>query len=186
MEHNAYIIKPEQGLISSLLKLFAMFDFRLIYDRDKVGDIAIRCTSCKKERCLYLGNSTLEEMINKFVLNVIMHHVGMSWIICSNEEMKYEIDEINNQDWLNKYPWYNTAICSSLHESLFGDFITHARTNRYKIMCSLVAHDKKQPYPEDEESSIVDSLIHKHVTTESLEALGATLNFINIWLKMLD
>ena len=26
----------------------------------------------------------------------------------------------------------------------------------------------------------------KHVTTEELEAQGATLNFIDIWLKMLD
>ena len=29
-------------------------------------------------------------------------------------------------------------------------------------------------------------LIPKHVTTEALEALGATINFIKIWLKLLD
>ena len=45
-------------------------------------------------------------MITKFVLNAILHHVGMPWIISSNDEMKYEIDEMNNQDWLNKGPWY--------------------------------------------------------------------------------
>ena len=43
-------------------------------------------------------------MITKFVFNAILHHVGMPWIICFNEEMKYEIDEINHQDWLNKGP----------------------------------------------------------------------------------
>ena len=47
----------------------------------------------------------------------------------------------NNQDWLNKVPWYNTDICSRLHVSLFEDFITHAITNRYIIMCYLVAND---------------------------------------------
>ena len=100
--------------------------------------------------------------------------------------MKYEIDEINHPNWLNKVPWYNTAICSRFHGSLFEDFITHARTDRYNLLCSLVAHDKKQPACEDEESSIGDRLIPKHVTTEALESLGATLNFIEIWIKLLD
>ena len=100
--------------------------------------------------------------------------------------MKYKIDESNHQYWLNKVPWYNTVICSRLHGSLFKDFITHARSDRYNLLCSLVAHDKKQPAHEDEEISIGDRLIPKHVTTEALESLGATLNFIEIWLKLLD
>ena len=79
--------------------------------------------------------------------------------------MKYEIDESNNQDWLNKDPWYNIAICSRLHGSLFEDFITHARTDRYNLMCYLVAHDKKQPSYEDEERIIEDRLIPKNTTT---------------------
>ena len=49
-------------------------------------------------------------MIAKFVLNAILHHVSMLWIISSNDEIKYEIGEIYHQDWLNKSPWYNTAI----------------------------------------------------------------------------
>ena len=73
-------------------------------------------------------------MITKFVLNTILYHVGMSWIIYSNKEMKYEIDKSYYQYWLNKFPWYNTAIFSRLHGSLFEDFITHARTDRYNIM----------------------------------------------------
>ena len=53
-------------------------------------------------------------------------------------------------------------------------------------MCSIVAHDKKEPACEDEEISIVDRIIPKNVTTEALEALCATINFIEIWLKLLD
>ena len=41
--------------------------------------------------------------------------------------MKYEIDKSKHQDWLNKGTWYNTAIFSRLHGSLFEDFITHAK-----------------------------------------------------------
>ena len=37
---------------------------------------------------------------------------------------------------------------------MFEDFRTHARTERYNLMCSLVAHGKIQQYYEDLESSI--------------------------------
>ena len=117
MEHNAYILKPEQGLISSLLKFFSMVDLCLINDIDKVEAIDIICIDCKKETILYLGKFTLKERISKFVLNVILHHVGLLCVIFSNKEIKYEIDEINHLDWLNKVPWYNIAIFSRLHGS---------------------------------------------------------------------
>ena len=32
----------------------------------------------------------------------------------------------------------------------------------------------------------MDRLIPKHVTKEALEALGTTLNFIDIWIKLLE
>ena len=69
---------------------------------------------------------------------------------------------------------------------MFEDFITHARTNRYNIMCYLVGHNKKLPAYEDDENSIGDRIIPKHVTTEALEELGDTMNFIDIWIKMLE
>ena len=139
MEHTTNIMRTNKGLISSLLKVFAMFDLHLIGDKEKLDVIAIRCINGKKETGLYIQNSTFEEMITKFVLNEILHHVGMLWIISSNEGMKYDIEKINHQDWLNKGPWYNTYICSRLHGSLFEDFITHARIDRYNLMCYLVA-----------------------------------------------
>ena len=64
--------------------------------------------------------------------------------------------ERNNINWLNKGPWYNRNICSKLHGSRFEDFITQARTDRYDIMCSLVAHDRLQLDYKDDESSIGD------------------------------
>ena len=52
-------------------------------------------------------------------------------------------------------------------------------------MCYLVEHDKKQPAHEDEDISIGDRLIPKNAKIKLFEALGATLNFIDIWLKLL-
>ena len=108
----------------------------------------------------------------------------MSGIIRPNKEIKYDMDKNNHQDLLNKGPWYNTSICLKLHGSIFEDFITHARTARYNLMCSLFAHDKMQPDCEDDECSIGDGSILIDATPKALEALGATINFINIWLKL--
>ena len=79
------------------------------------------------------------------MLNVILHQVGMSLIICPNTEILYEIDESNYPDWLNKVPLYNTDICLKFHGKLFETFITHARLDRYNLMCSIVEHDIKNP-----------------------------------------
>ena len=144
MEQTANIMKTNKWIIPSLLKAFSMFGLSLIGDKEKLDVISKRCINCKKETGLYLQNSTFEEIITNFLLNAIFYPVGMSWVIRSNDEIGYEIDEINHKYWLNKGPWYNTDICSMLHGSLFEDFITHARTDRYNIMCSLVANDKNQ------------------------------------------
>ena len=93
-------------------------------------------------------------MTTKFVLNSILHHVGMSWEICSNDKILYEIEEKNHPGWLNKVPWYNTAICYKLRGNVFEDFIKNVRTDRYNLMCSINAHDKKQPLYDDYVSSI--------------------------------
>ena len=47
-------------------------------------------------------------MSTNFVLNKKWHHVGLSWIISSRNQMKYDMKENNHPDWLDKGPWYNT------------------------------------------------------------------------------
>ena len=82
-------------------------------------------------------------MVTKFVLNAILNHLVMSCIICSNNEMLYEIKENNHTNWFNKGPWYNTSICSKLHVKVFENFIKNAITDRYNLMLSIIAHNKQ-------------------------------------------
>ena len=93
--------------------------------------------------------------------------------------------ESNHLDWFNKVPWYNRNIFSKFNGSRFKGFITQSRTDRYNLMCSLVANDRLQPDYKDDESSIRDMEILNDSTIKKLEALGATFNFIDIWLKLL-
>ena len=97
MEHTVNILEPNKSLITSLLKVFNMFQLRIFYDKHNeednfVEDIAIKCINCNKDTGFHLKHTTNEEMINKFVLNAIFHHVGMTWIIFSNNKILYEIE----------------------------------------------------------------------------------------------
>ena len=49
---------------------------------------------------------------------------------------------------------------------MFEDFIRYARQDKYRLMCSIISHDKKQPSYEFEESSIGDRLIPKNTTID--------------------
>ena len=72
----------------------------------------------------------------------------------------------NHLDWFNKGPWYNKNICSKLHGIKFEGFITQARTDRYNIMCSLVAHYRLQNDYKEDVSSIGDRAIPNDVTVK--------------------
>ena len=98
MEHTANIMKTNNGLISSLLKVFAMFELPLNCDEENFDIISIKCINCTSETVLYLKNAKFDVMITKSVVNAILHHVGMSWIFRCNKEMKYEINKNNHQD----------------------------------------------------------------------------------------
>ena len=72
--------------------------------RREIGRHIYKVYQLFKKTGLFLKNTLFDEMITKFVLNAILHNVSMSWIISSNKEMKYEIDENDHQDWLKKGP----------------------------------------------------------------------------------
>ena len=98
--------------------------------------------------------------------------------------MKYDMKENNHTDWLNKGPRYNTAIWYKLYGTVFDDFIENDRTYICNIMCSITAHDKLQPTYVDDASSGGGIAIPNNATTAASESLGATLNFIDFWLKL--
>ena len=56
MKHTTNILNPNKGMIPSLLKAFAIFESRLIGDKEKMDVIATRCIYCTKETGLYLQN----------------------------------------------------------------------------------------------------------------------------------
>ena len=61
--------------------MFAMFEIHLSYEDKKLDVVSIKCIDCKIETGLNSETSfswVFGEVITKFLLNVILHHVGMS------------------------------------------------------------------------------------------------------------
>ena len=102
-------------------------------------------------------------MITKFVLNKVLNHVGLSWIISLNKQMENETKE-NNSDWLNECPWYNTAIYSKCHRTTFEYYIRNARTDINYILCSISENDKYIPTYIDVASSGGGRAISSNIT----------------------
>ena len=86
-------------------------------DQNDVKIIAIRCSNYGRERGLSINNmnTNYKNIITSFVLNTLLHHVGMSWIIESHEKLKYDMDK-NIIYWITGGPWYNTSICEKYME----------------------------------------------------------------------
>ena len=65
-----------------------MFEIRLSYEDKKLDIVYLKCINCKRETGLDPETSfswVFDEVITKFALNEILHHVGMPWIISSNK-----------------------------------------------------------------------------------------------------
>ena len=87
--------QENKGGVSSLLKMFAMFKIRLSFGDKYLETFYIKCINCKTETGLNSKTNftwVYDEIVTKFLLNAMLHHVGMSCIISSNREMEYEIN----------------------------------------------------------------------------------------------
>ena len=130
-------------------------------------------------------NTTYQYIITFFVLNTMLQHIGMLWIIEKHEQLKYDTEKYN-LEWMTGGPWYNTYNCKKLRGIVFEGFIRKSITGRYNITCSIDSHGKKHPSSCDDDSSGEGSLLPSNLTTEELDLLGATIYFIGCCLKDLE
>ena len=130
-------------------------------------------------------NTIYQYIITAFVLNKMLHHVGMLWIIETHEQLKYYMDR-HNSNWMTSGPWYNTSICRKLHGNVIEGFIRNEITDRYNIMYDIDAHEKINPSEHDDGISGGGYPLPSHLTTESLVLIGSTVDFIGFWLEALE
>ena len=56
------------------------------------------------------------------MLNKVLHHVGMSWIIKTNKHLKHDMDKYNS-DKITGGPWDNTYICKTYMEKFLKNLL---------------------------------------------------------------
>ena len=86
-------------------------------------------------------NTTYQDLITSFVLNIFLHHVGMLWIIDINIHLEYDMDK-HNSDWMTGGPWYNTSICKKYMETCLKNSLEMQELTDI-ISCVLLMHMKK-------------------------------------------
>ena len=105
--------------------------------------LAIRSINCGKETMIDVDmfNTKYQYIIKTFLLNTILHHVGMLRIIETHKQSQYDIDE-QNSEWMTGGPWYNTSICKKLHE-MFLIYLLEMKEPTDIISCVLLMHKKQ-------------------------------------------
>ena len=105
-------------------------------------------SACRKKVRLgleqVLDNQKIENCITPFVINMVFQHVGLFWIIQSNQKLNFDFQHKFHYCILN-LPWYNTTICSLLYGLSFEYYVTTAIHDRYNLMCSIEDHDREHP-----------------------------------------
>ena len=86
-------MQDDTHLTSSLLKMFSLFEIRFSCGDVNLDTVSLKCTNCQKETGLKTKSGFKKfngKVITPFVMNAMLHHVGMSWIISSKKEMDYD------------------------------------------------------------------------------------------------
>ena len=91
----------------------------MLYDNENIkwnllNNIGRRWNSFGKTTGLSVKNINDNDTVTKFVLNKVLQHVGLSWIIETNQQLEYDIHK-HNPNWITDGPWYNTYICTKFH-----------------------------------------------------------------------
>ena len=142
------------------------------------------------EKVLYflLDNQKIKYFINHFVTNIVLQHIVLSWIVQSNKNTIFVFQK-HCTSWIINGPWYNTKIFSRLYDSVFENYFTTAKHNKYNLMYSIEVHEKnrksvnKQKPVDDETSSGGGIPLPPNPTEKSLKPFGLALNLIESWLK---
>ena len=87
MEYTGKDMISDISLTTSLLKMFSMFSVKITVRDDAVNKVSLMCINCKRKIGLEpkSGKEFYDKMITPFLMNSMLHHVGMSWMISSKK-----------------------------------------------------------------------------------------------------
>ena len=122
-----------------------MFNIRIISDEticneDVPGTVEILCINSVKTIGCLLDNK------NIYNSHYFYHKYGVPeyWFIFYHsvkQKPKFDFQK-HLIHWILNDPWYNTVICSRFHGSVFKEFFTTSKRDKYTLICSSETHEK--------------------------------------------
>ena len=149
MLHTEDNIETQITLLPPLLKVFALLKMQLWYDNEKieenvVDNIGIRYRNCGKTTGLSVKNTNNKDTVTKFVLNKVLHHVGLSCILETNQKLEYDIYE-HNKDWLTNGTWYTHIPVQNYMEKCLKNILEMQKL-KYIILYVLLIHTRNNSH----------------------------------------
>ena len=77
-----------------IIEIFHMFSISLCCDNNNNSDdIDIKCKNCNRTVIYQFQNEEINSFITTFFLRVVLHDVGLSWILYNKKRLKFDIEE---------------------------------------------------------------------------------------------
>ena len=108
MLHAADNIECPEEHLKLLLKVFSMFNIKIIYhetiDKKDVPEaVGIMCINCGKLIGCLLDNQNIYNFITPFVTNIVFQNIGLFWIIKSKKDL-YFYSQKDCHSWILNGP----------------------------------------------------------------------------------
>ena len=106
--HAANNIECPEDYLKSLLKVFSMFNVRIIYyetiDNEDVPEVVgIMCINCGKSIVFLLDNRKIEHLFTPFVTKMVFQNIGLFCIIHSTKNLNCDFQK-HCLFWILNYP----------------------------------------------------------------------------------
>ena len=88
--------------------------------------------------------------------------------------------DVQGIQWTDKFPWYNTTICTILNGKIFKEYLKTGCKDRYKLICAIDEYDGENESIPDDARSVSGIPMTSTSYRKELFSLVHRINFIKV------
>ena len=87
------MVNDDNPILKSMLKVFSLFMVQFESKDTEVRCVWIKCNNCNKHVHCQILTLISEDIISVFIKAVVFHHVGLSRMIQTKEQIEFVVNE---------------------------------------------------------------------------------------------